>query len=115
MFPSVADAARRRERLERACEVQGREPLTYSMMTGCLLGDDEGQVRDRGRRLMELTGQQGELDPWLEGLRAAWVIGTPEQAAERLAEYEQAGVERVMLQHQLHDDVDMVALMGRLT
>ena len=115
VFPSPEAAARRRERILRACEDAGREPLVFSMMTGCLLGETEAEVRDRAALLKERTDQEGELDEWLEGLRAAWIIGTPEQAAERLAEYEQVGVERVMLQHQLHDDVDMVALMGRLT
>ena len=115
VFPTPEAAARRRERIDRACDDAGREPLVFSMMTGCLLGETEAEVSERGRRLMELTGQQGDLDEWLDGLRGAWIVGTPEQAAERLAVYEQAGVQRVMLQHQLHDDTDMVALMGHLT
>ena len=114
VFPSPDAARRRRERIDRACAELGRTPLVFSMMTGCLLGEDETEVRDRGRRLMELTRQEGDFDAWFEGLREAWIIGTPEQAAERLAVYEGAGVERVMLQHQLHDDLDMVALMGRI-
>lgn len=115
VFPSPEAAARRRERVVRACEDAGRDPLVFSMMTGCLLGETEAEVRDRAARLKELTRQEADLDEWLDGLRAAWIVGTPEQAAERLAEYEQVGVERVMLQHQLHDDIDMVALMGQLT
>ena len=41
------------------------------------------------------------------------VVGTVEQAAERLRAFEQAGVARVMLQHLDHTDLDMVALIGR--
>ena len=41
------------------------------------------------------------------------IVGTVEQAAERLRAFEQAGVERVMLQHLDHTDLDMVALIGR--
>ncbi len=115
VFPTPEAAARRRERIDRACEEAGREPLVFSMMTGCLLGDSEDEVRDRARRLKELTNPDGDFETWFEGLQGAWIIGTPEQAAERLAAYEQAGVQRVMLQHQLHDDLEMVALMGRLT
>lgn len=115
VFPTPEAAARRRERIDRACEHQGRDPLVFSIMTGCLLGETEGEARDRGRRLKELTNAEGDFDAWFEGLRGAWIVGTPEQAAQRLAEYERAGVQRVMLQHQLHDDLDMVALMGRLT
>ncbi len=114
VFPTPDAAARRRERVTEACEQAARPPLTFSMMTGCLLGETESEVRDRARRLMELTEQDGDVDSWLDGLRGAWIIGTPEQAAERLADYARVGVDRVMLQHQLHDDVEMVALMGRL-
>jgi F420-dependent oxidoreductase-like protein len=115
VFPSIDAARRRRERIDRACAEVGRSPLTFSMMTGCLLGEDDAEVRDRARRLMELTRKEGDFDEWFAGLRDAWIIGTPDQAAERLAAYEAVGVDRVMLQHQLHDDLDMVSLMGRLT
>ena len=41
------------------------------------------------------------------------MVGTPQQAIERLKGLEEAGVERVMLQHLAHDDLEMVALIGR--
>jgi alkanesulfonate monooxygenase SsuD/methylene tetrahydromethanopterin reductase-like flavin-dependent oxidoreductase (luciferase family) len=115
VFPSPEVAAERREAIVRACEEQGRAPLTFSMMTGCLLGETETEVRDRAARLMERTHQEGELEAWLDGLRDEWLVGTVDEVATRLETYARAGVERVMLQHQLHDDLDMVALAGRLT
>ena len=42
-----------------------------------------------------------------------WITGTPERVVERLREYEAAGVERVMLQHLVHRDVETIALLGR--
>ncbi len=42
------------------------------------------------------------------------LTGTVEQVAERLREYEAVGVERAMLQHLVHEDVDMVGLLGEL-
>ena len=42
------------------------------------------------------------------------VVGTVEQAAERLREYEAAGVSRIMAQHLVHEDVEMVALLGEV-
>jgi alkanesulfonate monooxygenase SsuD/methylene tetrahydromethanopterin reductase-like flavin-dependent oxidoreductase (luciferase family) len=42
------------------------------------------------------------------------VTGTLDEAAARLREYEDAGVERVMLQHLDHEDVDMVHALGEL-
>jgi alkanesulfonate monooxygenase SsuD/methylene tetrahydromethanopterin reductase-like flavin-dependent oxidoreductase (luciferase family) len=114
-FPSPEVARVRRRALDAACAAVGREPLRFSIMTGCLLGEDEDEVHDRAALLHERSGGQGELGAWLDHLREAWIIGTVDQAAERLREYADAGVERVMLQHQLHDDLAMVELMGALT
>ena len=36
------------------------------------------------------------------------------QVVEQLREYEDAGVERVMLQHLVHEDVEMVAVLGEV-
>jgi hypothetical protein len=36
-----------------------------------------------------------------------------EHVSERLREYEEAGVTRVMCQHLLHRDLEMVELLGR--
>jgi alkanesulfonate monooxygenase SsuD/methylene tetrahydromethanopterin reductase-like flavin-dependent oxidoreductase (luciferase family) len=42
------------------------------------------------------------------------VVGTIDDAVDRLRDYEAAGVGRVMLQHQRHTDVDMVPLLGEV-
>jgi alkanesulfonate monooxygenase SsuD/methylene tetrahydromethanopterin reductase-like flavin-dependent oxidoreductase (luciferase family) len=98
------EARRRRDAIAAACEAAGREPIPFSMMNGFLLGADEAELRDRERALTEWTG---------EGPGETWLTGTPEQVAERLREYEAAGVERVMLQHLNHRDLDTIALLGR--
>ena len=99
------EAGRRRDAVAEACERAGREPLRFSVMTAGIVGATESDVRDRVRRLVELTGNEPG---------AAAVVGTVEQAAERLREYESAGVDRIMLQHLLHEDVEMVELLGEL-
>jgi F420-dependent oxidoreductase-like protein len=114
-FPTVGAVRERKANIDTACADAGREPITFSIMTGCLIGRDEAEVRERAGRLKELSGAEGDLDGWLEGLRDAWVIGTVDQAVSRLDDYARAGVGRFMLQHQLHDDLDMVAVMGELT
>jgi alkanesulfonate monooxygenase SsuD/methylene tetrahydromethanopterin reductase-like flavin-dependent oxidoreductase (luciferase family) len=75
---------------------------------------DHLRWRDRTARLKELSRAEGELDAWLDGLRPQWIVGTLDEAGERIGAYAEAGVERVMLQHQLHDDLDVVLLMARL-
>jgi F420-dependent oxidoreductase-like protein len=114
VFPSLEAVTERKARLDAACAEADRAPLPLSIMTGCLLGRDEAELRDRAARLKERSGADGDLDAWLDGLRAEWVVGTVEQAAARLADFTEVGVSRFMLQHQLHDDLEMVALLGDL-
>jgi alkanesulfonate monooxygenase SsuD/methylene tetrahydromethanopterin reductase-like flavin-dependent oxidoreductase (luciferase family) len=114
IFPSPDAVRERKAAVDRACAEVGRDPLVFSMMTGCLLGADEAEVRARAGRLHAASGADGDLDAWLDGLGQEWIIGTPEQAAQRLETYREAGLDRVMLQHQLHDDLEMVALVGEV-
>jgi F420-dependent oxidoreductase-like protein len=106
---SPEEAARRRRRLDEACRAEGRDPATLplSVMAGFLIGADKGEVRERARRL----ARDGSED-LLARYRESGVSGTPAQVLERLAEYAEAGVERVMLQHLLHDDLDAIGLLG---
>jgi alkanesulfonate monooxygenase SsuD/methylene tetrahydromethanopterin reductase-like flavin-dependent oxidoreductase (luciferase family) len=113
-FPDLETVRARRSALTAACADAGREPLPLSIMTGCLIGRDEREFRDRAARLHERSGASGDLDGWLASLDAAWVLGPLDRAAERLEAFVAAGVSRFMLQHQLHDDLDMVALLGQL-
>ena len=107
------ECAERREKLARACEREGREPIPLSLMTGCAIGRDETEVRERIRRRLERAGQQIDPDVYKEERGGSAILGTLEEAAERLRAYEAAGVERVMLQHLDHQDLAMVELIGR--
>jgi alkanesulfonate monooxygenase SsuD/methylene tetrahydromethanopterin reductase-like flavin-dependent oxidoreductase (luciferase family) len=98
------EARRRRDAIAAACERAGRAPIPFSMMNGFLIGADEAELRERERALAERTGS---------GPGETWITGTPERFLERLREYEAAGVERVMLQHLVHRDLDTIALLGR--
>ena len=108
------ECARRRKRLDDACVGVGRDPatLTLSLMTGFVVGADEPQLRDRARRIGErFGGRAGE--EVLERNRARGTAGSPDQVAAGLRDLEAVGVERVMLQHLLHDDLETVELVGR--
>jgi alkanesulfonate monooxygenase SsuD/methylene tetrahydromethanopterin reductase-like flavin-dependent oxidoreductase (luciferase family) len=82
--------------------------LPFSIMTGVVLGADEGDLRDRARRLEERSGFANLVDEPPSG----WIVGTIEAAAEELRALAQAGVDRVMCQQLLHDDLEAVALLG---
>ena len=106
-FVAPREAAARRAAVDEACARAGREPLTFSLMTGCAVGEDRAALAHRLKRLEGLAGFHGLPDP------DTVIQGTVPEAIERLREYADAGVERVMLQHLLADDLEMVELIGR--
>jgi alkanesulfonate monooxygenase SsuD/methylene tetrahydromethanopterin reductase-like flavin-dependent oxidoreductase (luciferase family) len=100
------EAARRRKRLDEACERVGRDPggLRFSLMTPFLLD------RDHARRFVERFPGAGPADDWFSKLEQRGLAG---DLVAGLREYEAVGVERVMLQHVVHEDLDIVATIGR--
>jgi alkanesulfonate monooxygenase SsuD/methylene tetrahydromethanopterin reductase-like flavin-dependent oxidoreductase (luciferase family) len=103
VFPTLEEARERRQILAEAAEAAGRPPLRFSMMISCIVGRDEAEARERLPRFREITGHDEPL-----------LFGTVEQVAERLREFEAVGVERAMLQHIVHEDVEMVDVLGDL-
>jgi alkanesulfonate monooxygenase SsuD/methylene tetrahydromethanopterin reductase-like flavin-dependent oxidoreductase (luciferase family) len=103
-FPSVAEAGERARIVAAAARAAGRAPLRFSMMTGCIIGSDAAEVRERLAAWRSITRSED----------APPISGTVDEVASRLREYEAAGVERAMLQHLVHEDVEMVALLGQV-
>jgi len=99
---SAEDIGTRRARFAEAWEAEGRDPseLRFSAMVTLIVGEDEAQVREFG----------AGLPP---DLRENGVVGTPDQVVERLLELQEAGLDRVMLQHLRHEDLETVELVGR--
>ena len=113
IFVTPEECASRREKLARACERVGREPIPLSLMTACAIGRDEPEAQERIRRRIARTGQQLDPDDYKAQRAPAAVLGTLDEAAAQLRRFEEAGVERVMLQHLDHQDLEMVELIGR--
>ena len=113
IFATPQECAERREKLVRACEREGRDAIPLSLMTACAIGRTPDEARERIRRRLDRAGQQVDPDEYKAARGGAAVLGTLEEAAEQLRAYEQAGVERVMLQHLDHRDLELVALIGR--
>jgi alkanesulfonate monooxygenase SsuD/methylene tetrahydromethanopterin reductase-like flavin-dependent oxidoreductase (luciferase family) len=70
------------------------------------------EAQERRKRLDDAAAAAGR-DP----LRFSMMIrleGTADELEERLRAYEDAGVERVMLQHLEHEDLETVAMVGEV-
>src|SRR3954471_19785373 len=96
-------------RLRDACIAQGRDPdsVVCSAMTGVLIGRDDSELRERVKALMHMFGSgDRDADEWLEERRGRGVMGTPDEARQRVKEFEAAGVERLMLQTFLPRDLE---------
>ncbi len=116
IFSADPTAAReKRAHLSAACEAIGRDPaeVRSSVMTRAVVGADEKDLARRVRALMDLEGESGDADAFIRDAGPEQLVGTVEQVLERLAGYAEAGVGRLLLQHLVHDDLDMVELVGR--
>jgi alkanesulfonate monooxygenase SsuD/methylene tetrahydromethanopterin reductase-like flavin-dependent oxidoreductase (luciferase family) len=101
--PSLEEARERARVVADAARAAGRAPLVFSMMIGCVVGRDDAEARDRVAAWRDVT--RGDTPP---------LAGTVDEIAARLGEYESVGVQRAMLQHLQHEDVEMVAVLGEV-
>jgi alkanesulfonate monooxygenase SsuD/methylene tetrahydromethanopterin reductase-like flavin-dependent oxidoreductase (luciferase family) len=104
VFPTLDEARERVGVHAAAAREADRQPLRVSMMTGCVVGTDNSDVKDRLVRWRGVTGNPGTPP----------LCGTVDEVAVRLRDYESVGIERAMLQHLDHEDVEMVAALGEL-
>ncbi len=111
---TAAECAALREQLDAACAEEGRDPIPLSLMTTWLCGEDRAELLDRAARLAEWQGDDADPERFLAELSDVdHVTGTLEEGIDRLRELADAGVERVMLQHLLHRDLEAVEQIGR--
>ena len=103
-------------RIQAACATAGRDPDTVvcSAMVGVLVGETEAEFRDRLRQQMEIIGGAVGADAWLAERQSRWIVGTPDQARDRIEAFAARGVQRIMLQDFLPRDLEMVSLLGRI-
>jgi F420-dependent oxidoreductase-like protein len=109
IFAGPDEAAARRARVRDAWAAAGRDPETarFSLMTGCVIGRDADELRGRVERLTERSGGPPPEDE-------AWIVGTLDEAVAQLQALRDVGVDRVMLQLLLHEELDQIALIGEL-
>ena len=112
--PSPEGARERFAGVRDRLDADGRpqESLTTSVMTWCYVGETEAdamrvieQARARAMRVARFADE-------LEELRAHCIVGSVDQAVERLNAYAAAGVQRIMLNHELFDDLEMLEVLA---
>jgi alkanesulfonate monooxygenase SsuD/methylene tetrahydromethanopterin reductase-like flavin-dependent oxidoreductase (luciferase family) len=81
-------------------------------MTWVFVGQDEHEWKSRVERARRNDPSAGSFEVYLEDVSRDCIIGTPEQAVERLLEYAEAGAQRIVLNHELVDDLDMLELLA---
>jgi len=114
---SPDDAPAAYDRVRAACTELGRDPdeIVYSAMTGVLVAETEDDLRTRVADLLREIGKSGsDGDAWLAERRGRWIMGTPDEAHERVAALEAQGTQRIMLQDFVPRDLDHARLMGRI-
>lgn len=109
--PKIADMAARRE-------AAGGAPMHYGMAAYAIVRDSEAEAKrelDRITTVNELPAGYANFDQWLSGTQLERerkiqeysvsnrglrpnLVGTPEQLKERIAEYEDAGLDLLLLQ-----------------
>ena len=109
--PKITDMTARREAV-------GGKPMTYGMAAYAIVRDSEAEARrelDRITTVAELPAGYANFDQWLSGTQLEReikineysvsnrglrpnLIGTPEQVKQRIADYEGAGLDLLLLQ-----------------
>jgi F420-dependent oxidoreductase-like protein len=112
---SPQECARLRATVAEAWDREGRAPsaLRFSLMTGCVVGTERQEVRARAQTVMDTARESGDPEEFLRERSDGWVTGTVSEAVDRLGELADAGVDRVMLQHLVPEDLEMIELLGR--
>lgn len=90
-------------------------PLRFSVMTGCIIGSTRDDALERARQLYERVQRDIDFETWLARYSERAIVGSVDEVAARLREYEAAGCDGVMLQHLLHTDLEPVRLIAQLT
>jgi len=112
---TVADCAEAIPRIRQAWAEAERPAPVISLMTSCIIGSDEVDLLERAHATAEVRGDDAsDPETYLEAERANSLVGTVAQLREELAQLEEIGVERVMLQYLTHADLDGVDYVAEL-
>ncbi|WP_344918202.1 LLM class F420-dependent oxidoreductase [Streptosporangium oxazolinicum] len=101
-FRTPEDTSEAFDRVRKACEAEGREPIVLSAAQVVCVGSDDVEIARRAGRI----GQD------LAALRATGLAGTPAEVAEKIGRFAELGAERIYLQVLDLDDLDHLELIA---
>ena len=88
-FASPEDFARDpREGRRRLRAHRSRRTLRFSTMTGCLIGETRDDALERARELYGRMPREAGFDDWLAAYAERSLVGSVDEVATRLREYE---------------------------
>jgi alkanesulfonate monooxygenase SsuD/methylene tetrahydromethanopterin reductase-like flavin-dependent oxidoreductase (luciferase family) len=102
-------------KVKQAWQDAGRPEPVISLMTSCIVGSDEVDLLERAHAVAEVRGDDAtDPEAYLRTERPNSLVGTVAQVRQQLAELEESGVKRVMLQYLPHRDLDGVDYIAEL-
>ncbi len=107
------DVAARFARARAGVAAVGRDPsaLVTSLMTWFFVAPTEEAYVEKLSRAHALDPTAGPFDAYRADIEHDCIVGTPARAIERLREYAAVGVQRIFLNHELYDDLEMLDVM----
>lgn len=103
-FNSMVNFTAQRDRVRAACDAIGRDPdsLVYSVAQVVCVGENEKDIARRAARI----GRN------VDELRQNGICGTPDEAIEKISQWESTGASRMYLQVLDLDDLEQISLIG---
>jgi alkanesulfonate monooxygenase SsuD/methylene tetrahydromethanopterin reductase-like flavin-dependent oxidoreductase (luciferase family) len=112
---TLADLQERTPILDELLTKEGRNPrdVKRTMMKAIICGrnDEEYEARLRGPR-RNPANEGVSTQEMLDRVRDRWIVGTPEEVAQQIRAYGEAGVDEIMAQFLVADDFDGIRVLG---
>ena len=111
---SPSEVAGRFARARAGFEAEGRDPsrLVTSLMTWFFVGRTEDEYLEKLHRAHAIDPDAGPFEDYRAEIERDCIVGSSDRAAARLREYATAGVQRIFLNHDLYDDLEMIEVVA---
>jgi F420-dependent oxidoreductase-like protein len=108
------DVAERFARARSGLEAEGRDPssLVTSLMTWFFVGRTEDEYLEKLHRAHAIDPDAGSFEDYRAEIERDCIVGSSDRAAARLRAYAAAGVQRIFLNHELYDDLEMLEVVA---